>query len=363
MPCNNVQSAKVDKEVDAAFERIRRPAKPTDWAKCKHCKNVKPPLRPYERTWNTSELRNHLAKCQLYLDAIAAKDTETRATQKAIQVKEDKETLKQVFLTSGHGPGAARFNVNTINKLFAKAVYTSNYVFSLFQTDDWMEFFQALSYVPPQRKQLATSLLDEVYKEVKERVEDTWKGASQLGIVADESSNITGNRIGNISVIHKGTSYFWKNTDLEDEDANADNAVAHIKREALKITKSDLKRLSSLATDTCNTQRKVWRRFQELPELRHVISVPYDSYGLQLVIKDLLDPGKDEDKTIIPSDLRDFWTSASSIRVHFAKALKQLGLLRSKMISIHGKKRSLLAAGLTRWGTHVGLYSLLHYFS
>jgi hypothetical protein len=358
MPCNNVQSAKVDKEVDTAFERIKRPAKPTDWAKCKHCKNVKPPLRPYERTWNTSELRNHLAKCQLYLGAMAARDTETQATQKAIRIKEDEGTKKQVFLSSEYGPGAARFNVNTINKLFAKAVYSSNCAFSLFQTDDWLEFFQALSYIPPQRKQLASPLLDEVYKEVKERVEDTWKGASQLGIVADESSNITGDRIGNISVIHKGTSYFWSNTDLEAEDADADTTVAHIKSEALKITRGDLKRLSSLATDTCNTQRKVWRRFQELPELRHMIPVPCDSHGLQLVIKDLIDPGKDEDKSAIPSDIRDFWTSASSIRTHFAKALKQLGLLRSKMILIHGKKRSLLAAGLTRWGTHVRILSI-----
>ena len=66
---------------------------------------------------------------------------------------------------------------------------------------------------------------------MKERVEDTWKGASQLGIVADESSNITGDRIGNISVIHKGTSYFWSNTDFEAEDADADTTVAHIKTE------------------------------------------------------------------------------------------------------------------------------------
>ena len=79
-----------------------------------------------------------------------------------------------------------------------------------------------------------------------------------------------------------------------------------------------------------------------------MISVPCDSHGLQLVIKDLIDPRKDEDKTTIPLDIRDFWTSVSSIRTHFVKALKQLGLLRSKMISIYGKKRSLLATGLTR---------------
>jgi hypothetical protein len=144
----------------------------------------------------------------LYLDAIAARDTETQAIQKAIQIKEDKGIKKQVFLSSEYRPRATRFNVNTINKLFVKAVYTSNYAFSLFQTDNWLEFFQVLSYIPPQRKQLASLLLDEVYKEVKERVEDTWKGASQLRIVADESSNITSDRIRNISVIHKGTSYF-----------------------------------------------------------------------------------------------------------------------------------------------------------
>ncbi|CZR70270.1 uncharacterized protein PAC_20171 [Phialocephala subalpina] len=59
--------------------------------------NVKPPLRPYERTWNTSELRNHLAKYQLYLDAMAARDTETRATQKAIQMKEYEEKPEARF--------------------------------------------------------------------------------------------------------------------------------------------------------------------------------------------------------------------------------------------------------------------------
>jgi hypothetical protein len=71
--------------------------------------------------------------------------------------------------------------------------------------------------------------------------------------VADESSNITGDRIRNISVIYKGTSYFWSNTDLEAKDTNANTTVAHIKTEALKITRGDLKRLSSLAIDTYNT--------------------------------------------------------------------------------------------------------------
>jgi hypothetical protein len=79
-----------------------------------------------------------------------------------------------------------------------------------------------------------------------------------------------------------------------------------------------------------------------------MISVPCDSHGLQLVIKDLIDPGKEEEKTTIPLNLPDFWTSASSIRAHFAKALKQLGLLLSKVILIHRKKRYLLAAGLIR---------------
>jgi hypothetical protein len=89
-----------------------------------------------------------------------------------------------------------------------------------------------------------------------------------------------------------------------------------------------------------------------------MIPVPCDSYGFQFVIKYSIDPGKDEDKSTIPLDIRDFWTSASSIYTHFAKALGQLGLLRSKMILIYSKKRSLLATGLNRWGTHVRILSI-----
>jgi hypothetical protein len=40
--------------------------------------------------------------------------------------------------------------------------------------------------------------------------------------------DISGNRIENISVIAKGTSYHWKSTNLEDNDATTDNAVESI---------------------------------------------------------------------------------------------------------------------------------------
>jgi hypothetical protein len=40
--------------------------------------------------------------------------------------------------------------------------------------------------------------------------------------------DILGNRIENISIIAKGTLYHWKSTNLEDNDATADNAVESI---------------------------------------------------------------------------------------------------------------------------------------
>jgi hypothetical protein len=108
--------------------------------------------------------------------------------------------------------------------------------------------------------------------------------------------DILGNRIENISIITKGTLYHWKSTNLEDNNATADNVVESIQAEAIKIANGDLKRITALSTDTYNTQRAVWNRITELEAIKHVISIPCESHSLQLIIKDLLDPGKDDNK-------------------------------------------------------------------
>jgi hypothetical protein len=59
----------------------------------------------------------------------------------------------------------------------------------------------------------------------------------------------------------------------------------------LKKTKSycsDLKKMSSLSTDTCVIMQNTWSKLEKHPLLKHAFFIPYNSYSLQLLIKDIL---------------------------------------------------------------------------
>ena len=98
----------------------------------------------------------------------------------------------------------------------------------MFSLEEWQDFFKAVGYIPPTRQTIATTLIDSVYTSVEADVESVLKQSPELQLVADESTDISGNQIENISIIAKGTLYHWKSTNLEDNDATADNAVESI---------------------------------------------------------------------------------------------------------------------------------------
>ena len=112
------------------------------------------------------------------------------------------------------------------------------------------------AFTPPSRRVLSSTLLDESFKSVREDVQQVFRSSPQLGIVADESTNITGDRIENVSVMCEGTSYHWANTYCADRDADAETAVESIREQAVEITNGDLDKISTLSTDTCPTQQK-----------------------------------------------------------------------------------------------------------
>lgn len=93
--------------------------------------------------------------------------------------------------------------------LFGKAIYTSVCSFTLFTSLEWRAFFKHFGYTPLAYTTLANSLLDTIYEEVKEDVMTMFWAAPYLGIVVDELENILGDRIENISVMCKKSSYFW----------------------------------------------------------------------------------------------------------------------------------------------------------
>jgi hypothetical protein len=73
--------------------------------------------------------------------------------------------------------------------------------------------------------------------------------------------------------------------------------------------------------------------------MKHVIIVPCDSYGLQLLIKDLL--------TLVLS-INDIWQKALTIVNTLRNATKQYQFLQQQQEVIYGKKKALIATGFTR---------------
>ena len=96
-----------------------------------------------------------------------------------------------------------------------------------------------------------------------------------------------------------------------------------------------------MTTDTCATMRLFWELAEKTKELAHVIFVPCDSHGLQLLIKDLC----------TTTWFRPILEGAQAIARGFHKAKKQYAILREIQIKIYGKSKALIFSVMTRWGS------------
>ena len=94
-----------------------------------------------------------------------------------------------------------------LDELFATIVYTLVYSFFIFTTPEWQAFFKTIGYIPPLRDRLAGPLLDQCYTKTKIEVEKVIASTDHIRVVADESTNINGDRIKNVSVIVNGILY------------------------------------------------------------------------------------------------------------------------------------------------------------
>jgi hypothetical protein len=86
---------------------------------------------------------------------------------------------------------------------------------------------------------------------------------------------------------------------------------------------------------------------------KHVLSVPCDSHGIQLIFKDLLFPGKGDDGQQIVTTIGKFFKDfPNKIVSFFSSSDKQLAYLREAMVKCGGIV-ALITTVPTRWGTQV----------
>lgn len=135
-----------------------------------------------------------------------------------------------------------------------------------------------------------------------------------LNIITDESTDISGNRIINTSMITtSGDCFYISNLEAKAGRLGAEELAEHTVAIAKQVTNGNLSKVSSITTDTCSTMRLLWKRLENQPDMKHIFTVPCDSHGLQLIFKDLLQQPV----------IKQYWTLASTIVNTLRNSAKQ----------------------------------------
>ena len=114
------------------------------------------------------------------------------------------------------------------------------------------------------------------------------------------------------------------------------------------LTNGNLLRTNSVATDTCATMNAVGKMLNDQNDMRHVLFVPFNAHGLQLVVKDLLEKC---------ATLHCIHQKAQDIVSAFKTSPLQYARLRHQQTLKYNRHYALILAVITRWGTQYHLVS------
>ena len=218
----------------------------------------------------TLGLHPHLLKCHVYKQIREEQEVRTQA-KKASEIPQFFEPIS-----------------TDKDELFTIVVFTSTTSFSMFDTDEQKEFFKALNYKTLKRTQLSSTLLNRCYTRVKAQVQSIADSASNIQIVTDGSTNIAKTCIENVSFLVDNILYYQKSIGVGAVKIGADWSVRNLVDSAKEITQNALNRWTSYSSDTCPTQRAIQRCLCKELDYQYILSIPCDSYSIQLIFRDLL---------------------------------------------------------------------------
>jgi hypothetical protein len=238
-----------------------------------------------------------------------------------------------------------------LDRKLALAIYKTGRPFTLFEDPAWLDFFEEFGYKPPSKSSLSGGLLEEAFTKIEESVSYQLRLSPSLHIITDESTNICSNRIINTSTITtSGDCFYISNTEAPAGKLGAEELVQHTINTVQQITKGDLSKIASITTDTCSTMRLLWKKLESQSNTSHIFTVPCDSHGLQLIVKDLLER---------PS-IKKYWTLASTVVNTIRNSGKQHSYLYQEQEKVYkGSRKVLVASVITRWGTQYNLLKSL----
>ena len=209
-------------------------------------------------------------------------------------------------------------------------------------------FLKALNpaYKVPDRRRFGGALLNEAHLRVQKQVELHLEQTTHLNIIMDKSSNITMERIANLSVHTQNGAFIYASENIGAQRSTAAITKAWLVDKLIVLTNGNLLRINSIATDTCPTMFAVWELLKQDSSLKHSLFIPCDAHGLQLIIKDLL-----EFSLVLKTTLQQAQTIANAFR----SAPLQYARLREYQQIKYNCHYALVLAVITRWGTQFRL--------
>lgn len=300
--------------------------------KCRFCQ--------HKRSESTTRMREHLLfHCPNYIAQMRQKGVSNSITREQAQLTNGQ---KQISFPKILDPDKAN-----LDKVFANVCYLQSLPFNIYESDTMRQALNLLNpaYKPPNRKAIATDLLDSAYDDLKVQVDAFIQKIPHINVIGDESTNINRARVFNISLHSNYGALHWLSQDIGDERMTAINIANMLRIWMRELSNGNTHLINSFTADTCPTMKSSNEIMRTFPELRHVFFLPCDSHGLQLLIKDILS---------LPY-FKEIFDKTQAVAKSFKKSPLQLARLRSIQKRIYNEFRSLCLSVITRWGTQYRL--------
>lgn len=234
---------------------------------------------------NSTRQRKHLDTCQKYQRSLEERRKRNRADTATSESPSPSKQLIISFLRF------TQHDESVADKLAARAIYEANLPFTYFENAAVSSFLRKLNpaYQSPSAFRLANQLLDEVYTEVKTEVDQLLAKEESFGVVFNETSNVLNDRVLNITLTINQGAFYYYNAILPPETASAELIIKVVMDTLDIVSKGKRERINACSTDTCAIMRLVWNLLPKQPGLEHCFIIPCDCYGIQLLIKDILE--------------------------------------------------------------------------
>ena len=237
-------------------------------------------------------MREHLYHCKAYLEASVnsdswvVKDVQRHQNNVIIPTISFQGTKQQTSLTL---PWVSPKEQAERNHLAAMAIYCDGKVLNLFEGRHLNTLLQRLNptWKIPSKTTFAATLLDKEYEAMKKLFLSLLLASGHINFATDGSSDINHNRINNLPALTQIGPLQLISKDIPGMVHSANDLAEWIYNQFLERTDGNFAKVHLLVTNTEETMRKMRKISASMPGLLHVLFVPCDSHGLQLLMKDI----------------------------------------------------------------------------